>query len=56
MNILTYNTCEMDEKLNEWIIICTLFFHQYILTWIIYVMLYLTFKFAFIQNDLIENL
>ena len=49
MIIFTYNTCKMDEKLNDWVMMCTLFFCQYKVTWI-YAMPYWSFKLAFVQN------
>ena len=34
MSIFTHNTCKMDESLNDWVMTCILFVHQYIATWI----------------------
>ena len=50
MSKFTYNTCKVDEKLNDWVMMCTLYFHQYIATWI-YVMPYWSFMFAFVQIE-----
>ena len=41
---------ENGWNLNDWVVMCTLFFQQYITTWI-YAMPYWSPKFAFVRNQ-----